>query len=79
MLSRQALSANGVPVSAATLAAMSMVQTTCSDTPGLMRPDQRVMNGVRVPPSSTLYLPPLKGPEGWCAPSFSRTKSPLSP
>jgi hypothetical protein len=46
-----------------------MVHTMFSDTPGGILPGQRVMNGVRVPPSNTVYLPPLKGPEGLWLPS----------
>ncbi len=38
------------------------------------RPSDSVAS-VRVPPSSTLYLPPLKGPAGWWLPSFSTAPS----
>ena len=50
-LSRQAFSGSAVFVRVEKLPARSMVHTTSSLSPAGMRPFQRVMNGVRVPPS----------------------------
>ena len=51
------------------------VQTMRSETPGRIVPVHLVISGVRVPPSSTLYFPPPKGPDGLCFPSFGMAPS----